>query len=410
MLGRIRMTEFLKIFYRDLFFNVWKMKRLLGKFMNIDIDKNIKNITFAFSFLFFVYWALQQYISLYYANLWLNVWFVSLIIIYLFFNISLFFTDKVINKFWLKKSMLYAMFIYITYSLIIFLDNHIIVYLFSGLIWLSAWVLWVSQWTYISSISDDKNSWKNMWFFYSVYSLFSLLWIIIMWVVWWYIWLKYAVYILYPLIFFSLYFIYKLDDIVATNQKLFNNFSFNIFRKKEIFIFLILWFLSYLIYWYSFSGLSLFISESLSYKFVVIFATLFYLIPFLLSYFIWLLIDRFWPFFILSIWLISWLSSLFMLVFLEQSFFIVLWLFWLVLSFSIIRPLLQSLPKKMEIWYNYSLIYSIIWFAQNIWVIIMCLLPLYITFRWIHIFLLLAFIIFIIVLYFLFRSLYSFKE
>lgn len=381
------------------------MRYIIDKFISIGINKNIINITFAFSFLFFVYWALQQYISLYYSNLWLNVWFVSLIIIYLFFNVSLLFTDKVINKFWLRKSMLYAMLVYISYSLIIFLDNYIVVYIFSGLIWLSAWVLWVSQWTYISSMSDENNSGRNMWYFYSVYSLFSLLWIIIMWVVWGYLWLKFAVYILYPLIFFSLYFIYKLDDIESKNQKLFQNFSFKIFRHKEIFIFLILWFLSYLIYWYSFSGLSLFISESLGYKFVVIFATLFYLVPFLLSYSIWLLIDKFGAFLLSLIWLSSWLISLFMLVFLGSSFFIILWLFLLVLSFSIIRPLLQSLPKKMDIWYNYSLIYSIIWFAQNVWVVIMCLLPLYTTFRWIHVFLLLTFSAFIFVLYFLSRNL-----
>ncbi|MBI5393224.1 MFS transporter [Candidatus Woesearchaeota archaeon] len=138
--------------------------------------KQLYLVSFAFSFIFFGYNAVQQFIAgIFELDGNKNIAFISLAIIYCVFILSMFLAPLIIQKIGTRKSMLYSALLYASYPLAVASKNILFLYSASFLVGLGAGTLWNGLKVHIISISKKEEYGRNLGIFYFFVSFGTVL-------------------------------------------------------------------------------------------------------------------------------------------------------------------------------------------------------------------------------------------
>ncbi len=259
-----------------------------------NISKEVIILSLAFSFVFFGYNGVQQYLTLYFSKLNLfKVGFYSLILIYLFFILFSFLSALFVKKYGFKKPLLIASLFYSIFIFSLLTKSIFLVYLASILLGISAAFLWMGQISCLVRETEKKFYGESSGFFNTFLSLGSGLGIFI---------LGFLIEKLKdfetPFLFFAFFpligaFIFlKLKEKKPEKNLERIKFPKKLFLSKTSLQFSSLWFAQTFVFGITIGILPLQVEKALGVSFVGILSSLFLILPIIFSYLIGRLSDK----------------------------------------------------------------------------------------------------------------------
>jgi len=259
-----------------------------------NISKEVIILSLAFSFVFFGYNGVQQYLTLYFSKLNLfKVGFYSLILIYLFFILFSFLSALFVKKYGFKKPLLIASLFYSIFIFSLLTKSIFLVYLASILLGISAAFLWMGQISCLVRETEKKFYGESSGFFNTFLSLGSGLGILI---------LGFLIERLKdfetPFLFFAFFpligaFIFlKLKEKKPEKNLERIKFPKKLFLSKTSLQFSSLWFAQTFVFGITIGILPLQVEKALGISFVRILSSLFLILPIIFSHLIGKLSDK----------------------------------------------------------------------------------------------------------------------
>jgi len=346
------------------------------------MNKNLFLLSIVFFFTFFGFGSVQQYLTSYFIDIWYeNAGFYSLLFIYGGFLLSTLFCTSLIKKLGSKKSIIISILFYSLFIFSLLSSDIFVLYIASILIWISAGFLWISQQSYIVSLSKGKNVWKNV----GIFNIFLFIWISLGSLLIWYlipkVWYKNTFFIfwIFPLIaIFIALFLKKYDEVKIDKWEK-NLKMFKYFKNIDL---LKLWFFSLAInlnIGLFFSIIPVHIKNTLGIEYVWIIASIYYIFIMLSSFFVWKSADKYDNRYILILIYLMCLLSMWLLYFYEFNYiFLLLGIWLLAIIMSYMNVIILSLVNKLWWKKNIKDLFSFFFVFGNIWLVLGILLSTYI--------------------------------
>lgn len=374
------------------------------------LDKNILLLSIIFFFVFLGYSSVQQFVTSYFVDLWMNkLGFYSLILVYLGFLVWNLFLVWFVQKIGSKKSILFSIIFYFIYIFLLLIPNTYIILFSSFLLWLSASFLWIWQQTYIIKLSK----WKNVWNNFAIINIFLFLgasvWSILLWKLIWFYGYSFSFFIFWFFPFIWMIIAYFLDDfsLKSDNPKEINKNTFKLLKYfKNLDLLRLGFFYASITFttWLFFSVIPIHIKELFWVDYIWTITFIFYGLVMFFLFFSWKIVDNYnHKKIIIFLSFISFLSMFFMFLYKEFAYIIYLWIFILAICYSIINPLVWALISDLSSKNNTELLSSFFLIFSNLWIILWITISSFINTKMIY----LISILFIFITLITFLSLYK---
>ncbi|MCX6764786.1 MAG: MFS transporter [Candidatus Nealsonbacteria bacterium] len=334
-------------------------------------SKEIKILSLSFLFIFLGFAGVQQYLTSFFSEAGIaEVGFRSLILIYLFFILFNPLAAVFASKYGGKKSMLIGSIFYFIFIFFLLSKSPYLIYLISVFLGIGASLLWTGQNSFLIRASDEKSYGKNSGFFTSLQSFGSAVGVVLLG------FLIGKFLFKLPILFFSFFplmgflLLFTLKDL-KKEEKISNNFRL---IKKSILSLTALrlasiYFAVQFIFGLVIGIIPIEIKNIFGAPCVGILSSLFYILPFLFSYYLGGLSDIIGrkKMIILSFFLI--IVGLFSFIFSNHGFFLILGIILLAINSAIMRPVTAAFIGDISNSKNLEFITALFWMVQTIGVI-----------------------------------------
>ena len=251
------------------------------------ISKDILLLSIGFLLMFFAYASVQQYLTVFFSESGsVNFGYISLILVYLSYVLFSPFSALIVSKIGAKKSMIISSLFYSFFIFSLTMNSIILIYISSILLGAFASLLWTAQSVYLIRVSEENSYGKNSGFFNSLLVLGIFMGVVLLSFLLKFLSFKssFLFFSIFPIISFLIFFkLKKLKTIPIPNRLKSLRKSFT---NKTILKLSLIWFSFTFAIGLNMGIIPLKINLIFGIFYVGIFSSLFYLSPFLFSYFV----------------------------------------------------------------------------------------------------------------------------
>lgn len=334
------------------------------------VNKEIRILSLSFLLIFLGFNGIQQYITTFFSDIGLpDLGFRSLILIYLFFTLGDPLSAIFVSKYGAKACMIVSSLAYFVYIISLLSGSAVIIYLSSSLLGIAASLLWTGQNSYLIRASDRKHYGASSGFFNSFQSIGSALGVLAFsfFISIFLFNTSFLIFSLFPIAGFLL--LFKLKDLRTEQKTGYADLvkrsitSITALRLSSI------WFAVNFVYGLVIGIIPLEVKDMLGVSYVGVAASLFYILPVILSYFFGKISDTrgrtkmiILSYGLLVVGLISLLLS-------GSVILLLLGIFLLALNWTITKPVTYALVGDVTTENNLEYLTALFWMVQSIGIV-----------------------------------------
>lgn len=338
--------------------------------MTISVSQPTKILSLGFLFIFLGFSGVERYVTAFFSEAGVvEVGFYSLILIYLFFLLFDPLSAVFVSKYGAKKCMILASIFYSLFILSLLTKSLALIYIASALLGIAASFLWTGQNSYLIRVSEEKSYGANAGFFNSFQALGAALSVLFFGflIAIFYFKLPFLIFSFFPLI--GLILLLQLKDVrIEGKISRFKLLKKSITSKTALRL-SIIWFSLHFIFGLTIGIIPIQIKNILGLSYIGVLSSLFFILPIALAYPLGRLSDIKGrkPMIIFSYILL--IIGLLSLYFLENLPLLIIGIFLLALTWTMLRTVTYALVGDVSTKENLEFLTALFWMVQNIGVV-----------------------------------------